>query len=93
LAKSLLREAFIDYLPDKTLFAPRKVGFNAGFSELCDFKSDEFRKFIFDQSMFWQIVNRDSAIDMFGKLNKEDRYNKIGFSIVASKMFFDVFNQ
>jgi asparagine synthase (glutamine-hydrolysing) len=93
LAKSLLREAFIDYLPDKTLFAPRKVGFNAGFSELCDVKSDEFRKFIFGQSTFWQIVNRDSANDMFGKLNKEDKYNKIGFSIVASKMFFDVFNQ
>ena len=92
LAKSLLREAFIDYLPDKTLFAPRKVGFNAGFSELCDVKSDEFRKFIFGQSNFWQIVNRDSAIDLFGKLNKEDRYNKISFSIVASKMFFDIFN-
>jgi len=92
LAKSLLREAFLDYLPDEIILSPRKIGFNANFSELCDVKSKEFKEYLMDKSDFWEIVDRKIVIQTLAKLGTEDRYNKMNFAIVASKVFFDCFS-
>jgi asparagine synthase (glutamine-hydrolysing) len=92
LAKSLLREAFIDYLPEEILFSPRKIGFNANFSELCDVNSKEFQELFMNKSDFWKNVDRNAVIQTLAKLGTEDKYNKMSFAIVASKVFFDCFN-
>lgn len=91
-SKSLLREAFSDYLPADVLFTARKIGFNASFSELCDLDSLEFRENFFDDSEFWTLLSKRGVESIFRKLKQDDKYNKISFSIVASKVFFDIFH-
>ena len=88
-SKSILREAFKDYLPEKVINSFRKVGFNASFSEICDVESDEFQEFVNDDSLFWEFVNQDEALKVFQCVNNEDRINKTAFSLVSSKIFVD----
>lgn len=91
LAKSLLREAFTGYLPDEILFAPRKIGFNASFGELCDVATGEFKTKFYDNSEFWRIFRQLDARKILEKVDQGDRYNKLKFNLVASKVFFDSF--
>lgn len=91
-SKSLLREAFSGYLPEDVLFSARKIGFNASFSELCDLDSSEFRENFFDDSEFWSLLAKEAVENIFSKLKTDDKYNKISFNIVASKVFFDTFH-
>lgn len=87
--KSLLREAFDGYLPERVIKSFRKIGFNASFSEICDVASEEFREFINDESSFWDLVDRDKAIEVFRCVNNEDYLNKTAFNLVSAKVFVD----
>jgi asparagine synthase (glutamine-hydrolysing) len=90
--KSLLRDAFDGYLPRQVLHSYRKVGFNAGFTEICDVASAEFQEFLNDDSLFWEFVSREKAREIFGNVSKEDYFNKTAFSLVSSKVFVDSFS-
>lgn len=90
--KSLLRDAFDGYLPRQVLHSYRKVGFNAGFAEICDVASAEFQEFLNDDSLFWEFVSREKAREIFGNVSKEDYFNKTAFSLVSSKVFVDSFS-
>ena len=92
LTKSLLREAFEDYLPKDLLMSPKKIGFNASFVELCDLNSIEFQSFMDDDSTFWKIVNKLEVSKILSKLGESDLYNKSAFNIVSAKMFHDQFS-
>ena len=91
LTKSLLREAFEDYLPKDLLMSAKKIGFNASLAELCDFKSPEFQSFMDDDSTFWDTVNKLEINKIFSNLSENDFYNKAAFNIVSAKMFYDQF--
>lgn len=89
--KSILREAFNEYLPTQIINNHQKIGFNAGFSELCETNSIEFQEFINDDSIFWTIVNKESALETLQSLGKADYLDKAAFNIVSSKVFVDTF--
>ena len=89
--KSILREAFDDYLPKDIMNSFRKIGFNASFSELCDLNSSEFKDFMNDDSIFWTIVQKERAQEIFQSLGKADYLEKAAFNIVSSKVFVDTF--
>jgi asparagine synthase (glutamine-hydrolysing) len=92
LTKSLLREAFEDYLPKDLLMSPKKIGFNASLAELCDLNSNEFQSFMGDNSTFWEMVDKSGAGEIISKLGKSDFYNKSAFNIVSAKMFHNQFS-
>jgi asparagine synthase (glutamine-hydrolysing) len=89
--KSILREAFDGYLPKDIMNSFRKIGFNASFSELCDINSSEFKNFMNDDSIFWTIVQKERAQEIFESLGKADYLDKTAFNIVSSKAFLDTF--
>lgn len=89
--KSILREAFNEYLPTQILNNHQKIGFNAGFSELCETNSIEFQEFINDNSFFWTIAKKESALEIFQSFGKVDYLDKAAFNIVSSKVFVDTF--
>jgi asparagine synthase (glutamine-hydrolysing) len=90
-SKSILREAFDEYLPMQIINNYQKIGFNAGFSELCDTNSIEFQEFINDNSFFWTIAKKDSVLEIFQSLGKADYLDKAAFNIVSTKAFVDIF--
>ena len=90
--KSLLREAFDGYLPENILYSHRKIGFNAGFLELCDVGSSDFRMFLDDHSTFWNFINKEEAIKIFKSIHGSDNNNKAAFSLASAKVFFEEFN-
>jgi asparagine synthase (glutamine-hydrolysing) len=92
LTKSILREAFEDYLPKDLLMSAKKIGFNASLAELCDLSSLEFQSFMGNNSSFWEIVNKTEAIKILSKLGESDFYNKASFNIISAKMFHDQFS-
>ena len=89
--KSILREAFNEYLPVQIIDNYQKIGFNAGFSELCETNSIEFQEFINDKSFFWTFTKKESALEIFQSLGKVDYLDKAAFNIVSSKAFVDIF--
>jgi asparagine synthase (glutamine-hydrolysing) len=93
LTKSLLRDAFEDYLPKDLIMSPKKIGFNASLLELCDLNSPEFQSFMNDNSKFWEIIDKSEASKILSNLGGSDFYNKAAFNIISSKMFYDQFSQ
>ena len=91
LTKYLLREAFDDYLPKEILYSHKKIGFNASILELCNFESSEFKQFMKQDSIFWDIMDKNKVKDFFDNLGAEDIYNKTAFNIISSKAFCDIF--
>jgi asparagine synthase (glutamine-hydrolysing) len=91
LTKYLLREAFDGYLPREILYSHKKIGFNASILELCNFRSPEFKQFMEQDSIFWDIMDRNKVKDFFDNLGSEDIYNKTAFNIISSKAFCDIF--
>jgi len=93
LTKSLLRDAFEDYLPKDLIMSPKKIGFNASLLELCDLNSPEFQSFLNDNSKFWEIIDKSEASKILSNLGGADFYNKAAFNLISSKMFYDQFSQ
>ena len=93
LTKSLLRDAFEDYLPRDLLMSPKKIGFNASLVELCDPNSLEFQSFMNDNSKFWELINKSEASRIISNLGESDIHNKAAFNIISAKMFYDQFSQ
>jgi asparagine synthase (glutamine-hydrolysing) len=91
LTKYLLREAFDDYLPKEILYSHKKIGFNASILELCNFQSSEFKQFMKQDSILWDIMDKNKVKDFFDNLGAEDIYNKTAFNIISSKAFCDIF--
>jgi hypothetical protein len=42
-------------------------------------------------SIFWDIMDRNKVKDFFDNLGSEDIYNKTAFNIISSKAFCDIF--
>ena len=93
LTKSLLRDAFEDYLPKDLIMSPKKIGFNASLLELCDLNSPEFQSFMNDNSKFWELIDKSEASKILSNLGGSDFYNKAAFNLISSKMFYDQFSQ
>ena len=91
LTKSLLRESFDGYLPGEILYSAKKIGFNASVSELCDLESTEFKQFLDDESVFWDLFHKDKVLEFFNNMGPEDLFNKAAFNLISSKIFCDIF--
>lgn len=91
LTKSLLRESFDGYLPKEILYSAKKIGFNASISELCDFESNEFKQFLDQKSVFWDLFHKDKVLEFFNNIGAEDLYNKAAFNLISAKLFCDIF--
>jgi len=91
LTKSLLRESFDGYLPKEILYSAKKIGFNASVLELCDLKSSEFKEFLDEKSVFWDLFHKDKVLEFFNNMGSEDFFNKTAFNLISSKIFCDIF--
>ena len=91
LTKSLLRESFDGYLPNEILYSAKKIGFNASVSELCDLESIEFKQFLDEKSVFWDLFHKDKVIEFFNNMGSEDLFNKAAFNLISAKIFCDIF--
>jgi len=91
LTKSLLRESFDGYLPREILYSAKKIGFNASVSELCDLESTEFKQFLDEESVFWDLFHKDKVLEFFNNMGSADLFNKAAFNLISSKIFCDIF--
>jgi len=91
LTKSLLRESFDGYLPREILYSAKKIGFNASVSEICNLESSEFKQFLDEKSVFWNLFHKDKVLEFFNNMGSEDLFNKAAFNLISSKIFCDIF--
>ena len=87
----MLRESFDEYLPKEILYSAKKIGFNASVSELCDLESIEFKQFLEEKSVFWDLFHKDKVIEFFNNMGSEDLFNKAAFNLISAKIFCDIF--
>ena len=87
--KSVLREAMRGLVPDIILNNDRKVGFNASLEELVDFSSPEIMRFFKEDSLIYEIVNKEQILKLISKKNFSNSYSKFLFNFINAKIFLD----
>ena len=88
-AKSLLRDAVADLLPEEVVHDKQKRGFNASILSLVDPDSSDTRERLLDDSPFYDIVDR-AKVEQALTTNLEDNsFSKFLFSVISAKTFVD----
>jgi len=89
-AKSLLRDAVADLLPDEVLQDKQKRGFNASITSLVDPAVPETRDRLLDDSPIYEIVDRDAVTFALESDLSDNTLSKFLFSLISAKTFVDV---
>ena len=89
LAKSILRDAVIELVPDKIRLDPRKRGFNASIDSLIDRKNPETRARLLDDSPLFEIVNRNKLESLLDSDMSANSYSKFMFRLVSTRAFLE----
>ena len=89
LAKSILRDAVVDLVPDGIRLDPRKRGFNASIDSLLDRTNPETRARLLDDSPIFEIVNRNKMEALLDSDMSANSYSKFMFRLVSTKAFLE----
>lgn len=92
-AKYVLREAMDGILNDNVRLDRRKKGFNASISSLIDFKSEQDREFILDNSLVYDLVKKEKIEELFEWDTFPNSYSKFIFNLVNVKIFLEQHEQ
>lgn len=90
-AKSVLRDAMRGIVPDPILDSRRKVGFNAPIHAFLDVAAPEVRRSLLAPSPVWDIVRRESIVDLLDKAMLPNSQSKFLFYFVCAKLFLEEF--
>ena len=88
-AKAVLREAMRGIAPDAVLDNRRKVGFNAPILDLLDVSSPEVRAELEADSPIWDVVRRESVLDLLDQDELPNSRSKFLFYVLGAKMFLE----
>lgn len=91
-SKAVLREAMRGIVEDSILDNPRKVGFNAPITDLCDFSEPETQKWFLKDSPIFDLVDKKSMKNFMGKKKYLNSDSKFLFSFLSSKLFLEKFS-
>ena len=89
LAKVVLRDAMEGIAPEKVLWNPRKVGFNAPVSSFLDVADPTVREWLLDDSSIFEHVRRDKIEELIRQDDLPNSASKFLFYFVCSKMFVE----
>jgi len=92
LAKVVLRDAMKGIVPEKILWNPRKVGFNAPVLSFLDVKNPSVRSQLMDNSEIFNHVRRDKIETLMNKEELANSESKFLFYFLNSKMFLEQFS-
>ena len=89
LTKAPLRQAVKGLVPDLVLDNPRKTGWSAPLSLFLDAHDNSVQEYLLDQSLIYELVQRDkiAAMVQSGSWNESD--SKFLFSFLSAKMFLE----
>jgi asparagine synthase (glutamine-hydrolysing) len=89
LAKSVLRDAMREIVPDTILDNKRKVGFNAPILELVDVNDKQTRAFLLDKSPIFDFIKRDKIENLLNQPELPNSFSKFLFYFINSKIFLE----
>ncbi len=92
-AKSVLRDAMKNIVPDQILDSYRKVGFNAPIEGLLDTKDKAIKESILDNSSIYEIVKRKNIEEILNQDKITNETSKFLFSFLGTKIFLENFNR
>lgn len=90
-AKTVLRDAMRDIVPERVLNSRRKVGFNAPIVSFLDVRDPEVRAYLLDDSPIFDYVRRDRIEALIEKPDLLNSESKFLFYFLCSKMFLEEF--
>ncbi|MTI10573.1 asparagine synthase (glutamine-hydrolyzing) [Curvivirga aplysinae] len=89
LPKYLLRRAGKGIAPESILTNPRKQGINAPVTSFVDFTDDEVQEAILDDSLVYDIIQKDKVEKLLNSTLELNSESKFLFSIISTKLFLD----
>lgn len=90
-AKAILRAAMRGIVPDIILDNKRKVGLNAPITDLLDLDDENTRSYLLSDSPIYEIVRKESILNMLDMKNYPNSDSKFLFSFLSSKIFMEEF--
>ncbi len=91
-AKVLLRDAMKDIVPERILWNPRKVGFNAPVFSLLDIKNKEIKAWILDDGPVYEHIKKPMIENLISKQELPNSESKFLFNFVCMKAFLEIFS-
>lgn len=88
-AKSILRDAVADLLPDVVVGDKQKRGFNASILSLVDPSDATTREWLLADGPFYGIVRRDAVERALDGDLADNSFSKFLFSLISAKTFVD----
>jgi asparagine synthase (glutamine-hydrolysing) len=92
-AKVVLRDAMSGIVPDKILWNPRKVGFNAPILSLLDVKDPEMKSYLLDESSIFDHIRRDKIEKLISNEFLPNSESKFLFNFLCSKIFMEEYEK
>jgi len=92
LAKSVLREACRDIVPNEILDNPRKVGFNAPLLSYLDTQDPRVMNELLEDSPIFEMVKKDKIKDMLSQKELPNSQSKFLFNFLNSKIFLEMYS-
>jgi asparagine synthase (glutamine-hydrolysing) len=90
-AKSILRDAVQDLVPEKVTGNHQKVGFNLSIQSVLDLKVPSVRAALLDGSPIFEYVRRDKIEEVLAKDSLPNSFSKFLFNFIGSKIFLEEF--
>ena len=91
LAKSILRDAGLDFAPRKIMKNPRKVGFNVPIDDYLDFEDNKVLEELFKESAIDEIVNFKKIKKLFKSKKRSNEESKFLFNYLNVRYFMENF--
>jgi asparagine synthase (glutamine-hydrolysing) len=92
-AKVVLRDAMEGIVPERILWNPRKVGFNAPINSLLDTKNKQTKQWLLDNSPIFEHVRKPMIEGLLEKNYLPNSESKFLFYFLNAKVFLEEFSQ
>jgi len=88
--KYILREAMKGILNDKVRLDRQKKGFNASIDSIIDFKDEDTRSYLLEDSPIYDIIKKDCIKSLIDRDFFPNSHSKFMFSFINAKMFYEI---
>jgi asparagine synthase (glutamine-hydrolysing) len=91
-AKVVLRDAMEGIVPERILWNPRKVGFNAPINSFLDTRNNEIKQWLLDDGPIFSHVRKPMIEALLKKENLPNSESKFLFYFLCAKFFLEEFD-
>lgn len=90
--KSILRDSIRDFVPNKIIDNPRKVGFNVPIDDYIDFQDEDVMNELSKSSPIEEIIRVDLINNLLKNSKRSNEESKFIFNYLSTRYFLEAFN-